>query len=170
MNWFGDKKKTTVIQPESSKSIAPAKALFISDYLNENRIGFFTKEHTGRHIFEKLIGSLAFADQKSAVEAIQAREAAGPTVIAPGIAMPHARMDGLSTIEAAFGIHNDDGAASDAARLYLLFLGPKKNMKLHLDFLASASSLFMSEGLCENLLQTRTPDAVMSHIRAAEKR
>src|SRR5205085_2664474 len=101
-----------------------------------------------RQVFGSLIGSLDLPDPGAALKAITAREEAGSTVIAPGLALPHARITGIHTIKAAMGICPTgiqySHAATAPVRLLMLFLGPAENMREHLAFLASVSALFQT--------------------------
>src|SRR2546423_994204 len=92
-----------------SKKPKPSKSSLIkvSDFLTEKSIAFFPAGPSKRQIFGSLIGSLDLPDRGEALKAILAREEAGSTVIAPGIALPHARITGITKIEAALGLCPD---------------------------------------------------------------
>src|SRR5689334_21481067 len=97
----------------------------------------------------------------------------GSTIIAPGLALPHARLEGLSKIEAAIGIcptgvtNPHDGG--NPIRVYVLFLGPADNMREHLYFLSSISALFQKDGFIDKLCTLATPQGVLHAIRQADK-
>ncbi len=145
--------------------------MHVSDCLTEKAIRFFPAGVSFQQVLEELIGSLELPDPAAALKAVQDREAAGTTMIAPGLAIPHARLPGLSKILAALGIcpKGVPHPSGDPIRLFLLFLSPKEKMREHLMFLAGVSSLFQVEGLIDALSQLATAEAVMEKIRAAEK-
>jgi len=119
------------------------------------------------------MGLLELPNPAAALKAVMDREAAGPTIIAPGIAVPHARVEGLSKIGAALGICPqgvfDSAVEGGKIRLFILFVGPVGNMKEHLGFLASVASLFQLDGFGESLLQQTTPARILETIKEAEK-
>lgn len=176
MGWFQDLKKKRRAEDAGtlpSPSSTPEKPIRVSDFLTEKTVAFLPTIASKQQAFGSLINLLKAPNPELALNAIMAREATGTTVIAPGLALPHARIDGLSTILAALGIAPsglvDPSTEGGPVRLFLLFLGPLQNMHLHLAFLASVSSLFQVEGLSDALLQLTTPEAVMAKIREAER-
>ena len=84
----------------------------------------------------------------------------------PAIALPHARIQGISTIKAALGIYPEGyESRTDGTRIYLilLFLGPADNMREHLAFLAAVSGLFQKKDLQEKLLKLASPERRSGH-------
>src|SRR6266404_2228145 len=117
----------------------------ISSYLSDQRILFFPAGPSKRQVIGSLIAALDLKDPTAAIKAILAREEQGSTIIAPGLALPHARVEGITRIEAAVGICpsgvHDPHSGGEPIRVYVLFLGPPDNMKEHLLFLANVSTL-----------------------------
>jgi mannitol/fructose-specific phosphotransferase system IIA component (Ntr-type) len=173
MGWFDKFKPKVSSGPTLNAERAPStRILRISDYLKPGNIAFFPAGPSKQQMLGSLIGSLELSDPGGALKSILAREEAGSTIIAPGLALPHARIMGISSIKAALGICPTGVQYSHTAggpvHLMLLFLGPAENMREHLAFLAGASALFQQEGLSEALLAQTTPKAVLEKIRAAE--
>lgn len=173
MDWLDKFKKKPQNAPSGAKSTLPPKILKVSDFLTAKNIAFFPAGPSKQQVLGNLIGSLDLPDPNAALKAILAREDAGSTVIAPGLALPHARIPGIPRISAAIGICPtgvvDSVAGGAHTYIFVLFLGPAENMKEHLAFLASVSALFQSEGLIDALVQLTTPEAVLDRIRQAEK-
>ncbi len=170
MAWFRSSKK------QSSKSAVratpAATPLHLSDYLAPSTIQMLPPGLSAAQAVERLIQLLNLADPAAAVQAVQAREASGATIIAPGLAVPHARLPGLPKVVAALGLCPTGLTAPGAdapIRVLLLFLSPAQQMREHLMFLAGVSALFQTEGLLEALLQITAPEAVLAAIRAAEQ-
>jgi len=175
MGLFGRFKKTASESGGSSamKGSGKSNLLRVSDFLTENTVVFFPSGPSKRQVFGNLIGALELPDPGTALKSILAREEAGSTVIAPGIALPHARITGISSIKAALGlcpsgIHYSH-AAESPVHVVMLFLGPAENMREHLAFLASVSALFQADGLVSFLLQLTTPQDVIERIKQVEK-
>ena len=82
---------------KKQKTTKPAwNPMRVSDVLSEKSIAFFPAGPSKRQVFGNLIGSLDLPDPSAALKAILAREEAGSTVIAPGVAIPHARFSGIT--------------------------------------------------------------------------
>ncbi len=146
------------------------KVLRVSDFLSERNICFFEPSASKQEILEELIRTLQLPDPEGALQAILARETAGSTVIAPGLAVPHARIGGLTGIRAALGfVKAGTPAHPDQPRIWLLFLGSADNMREHLAFLAGVSALFQAEGLINTLPQLPGAADVLAKIRATEQ-
>jgi PTS system nitrogen regulatory IIA component len=141
-----------------------SRILRISDFLKDENVIFFPAGLSKQQIFEKLIATLKLPDAGLALKAILDRELWGSTVIAPGLALPHARIPGITRIAAALGI----GSKEKSPQIVLLFLGPLNNPQEHLAFLASVSALFQTTGFLDTLAQLTTPEAVLTKIRDLE--
>ncbi len=169
MKWL---KKLTG-SPTEKKASPKTKIPSVSSYLSEKRIVFFPAGPSKRQVLGNLIGTLDLKDPSAAIKLILSREEMGSTIIAPGLALPHARMEGLSRIEAAIGICpsgvTDPHDGGTPIQVYVLFLGPADNMKEHLSFLSSVSTLFQQEGFIDKLTKLATPKGILHAIRQAEK-
>src|SRR5436853_2695359 len=112
------------------KAEQPVKTgvLRVSDYLTDKTIAFFPAGPSKQQVLGNLIGSLDLPDPGTALKSILAREEAGSTLIAPGIALPHARIMGISKIKAALGICPSgihySATEETPVKLMMLFLGP----------------------------------------------
>ena len=164
MKWL---KKVT---DEPGKSKVPA----VSGYLTDKRIAFFTAGPSKSQVLGGLIATLDLADPSAALKAILGREEIGSTIIAPGLALPHARVEGLKRIEAAIGVCptgvHDPHDGGIPIRVFVLFLGPADNMKEHLSFLSSVASLFQRKGFVDQLAKLASPQGVLHAIKQAEKK
>ena len=150
-----------------------AQAIRVSDYLTSDRIRFFENRPDHEFVFEELIKMIPFEDSASISAAIHAREEIGSTVITPGIAFPHARIPGLNQIAATLGICPDGvrtGPGKALIRLIFLFISPTENTRNHLRFLTSASSLFLTENLFDDLIALKTREAILEKIRGMESK
>lgn len=161
------KSKSPTTAPKSTASVRVTNALSVTG------VSFFPAGPSKRQVIGSLIGCLDLQDPGAALKAILAREEAGSTVIAPGIALPHARIQGISHVKAALGICPGgvqySSKVEDSVQLILLFFGPAENMREHLAFLASVSALFQKEELVNKILQQTSADTVLRLIADAEK-
>ncbi len=109
-------------------------------------------EPTDRIIFEHLIG----------------RERLGSTGLGKGVALPHARVDGISETRGAL-IRLDqavDFDAIDKQPVDLLFalIVPKHFTDEHLRVLAALAELFSDHSFCERLRSSQSVEEIYQHI------
>lgn len=98
------------------------------------------------------------------LEALQEREALGSTGLGSGVAVPHARIEGLSAVRAVF-VRLDTPVAYGSVDdrpvdlMFALFAPPRDGAE-HLRALAAVSRALRSPELREKLRQARTADAI----------
>ncbi|AQR60905.1 PTS IIA-like nitrogen-regulatory protein PtsN [Brevundimonas sp. LM2] len=97
-------------------------------------------------------------------DALMEREALGSTGLGNGVAIPHARLEGLPGIRAVF-VRLDTPVAYDSVDdrpvdLMFALLAPARNGAEHLRALAAVSRALRSAELREQLRQVRTVDAL----------
>ncbi len=98
------------------------------------------------------------------LELLLAREAEGSTGVGHGVALPHARVPGLTELRAVF-VRLDTPVDFDAVDdqpvdLMLALFAPEGDGVAHLRALARASRALRRAGLREHLRQARTTDAI----------
>ena len=98
------------------------------------------------------------------LDALAERETAGSTGVGYGVAVPHARLDGLQRMRAVF-LRLDHPVAFDSVDdlpvdlVFALFAPPDASTE-HLRTLARVSRLLRQADLREQLRQAKTPDAI----------
>lgn len=103
-------------------------------------------------------------DETSVLQALLEREALGSTGLGSGVALPHARIDGLDRIAAVF-VRLETPVAYEAVDdrpvdlIFALFAPPSDGAG-HLRALAAASRALRSAEMRQQLRQARTADAV----------
>lgn len=103
-------------------------------------------------------------DSGVVLDALIERENAGSTGVGHGVAVPHARLEGLSRMRGVF-VRLDqpvDFEAVDEQPVDLIFalLAPPNASSEHLRALARVSRMLRQGDLRDHLRQARTPDAV----------
>jgi len=97
-------------------------------------------------------------------DALLEREAAGSTGVGQGVAVPHARLPGLTRLRAVF-VRLEQPVEFDAVDdlpvdlLFALFAPPEASGE-HLRALAQVSRLLRRSDVREQLRQARSPDAI----------
>lgn len=103
-------------------------------------------------------------DEARVFEALLERETLGSTGLGAGVAVPHARLEGLDRVKAVF-VRLDTPVAYEAVDdrpvdlMFALFAPPKDGAE-HLRALAAVSRALRSPELREQLRQARTVDAI----------
>jgi len=99
-------------------------------------------------------------------EKLLQRERLGSNCLGHGIALPHARINGLNQAVGAFLLLAEgiDFDAIDRQPVDMLFalLVPEQATDEHLRLLASLAGLFKQESICQQLRQARDNNAIMN--------
>lgn len=127
------------------------------NYLQVNNILCGLSETDGKVVLEKLIGLLKrhfpALDIDYTRQEIESREALFPTMVAPGLAIPHARIPGLTEPLAAMACI--PGGCSfgtpDPARVMVLLLTPVDNPNLHIQLLSALALSFKDPAVTEKV-------------------
>ena len=105
-------------------------------------------------------------DQATVLDALLEREAAGSTGVGHGVAVPHARVEGLDQMRAVFVRLETPIAyeAVDGAKVDLLFalLAPADAGTEHLRALARVSRLMRQADLRAQLRQSRSAETILA--------
>ena len=104
-------------------------------------------------------------DMAAAAREVTAREELFPTVIAPGLAVPHARMPGmarplLGMICTPGGV--DFKSEMGPARVTLLLLTPTEDPNLHLQIISELARVFSDAAMVDRVLACSTPAEVLA--------
>ena len=106
----------------------------------------------------------ASTDQSNAIAKLQAREALGSTGVGHGVAVPHARLRGLTRMHGVFVRLETpvDYGAVDEAPVDIIFalLAPDDHPAEHLRALARVSRALRQAELREQLRQAKSADAI----------
>lgn len=105
-------------------------------------------------------------DEASTVDALQERESLGPTGVGHGVALPHARIDGITEVQGVF-IRLDkplDYGSVDRAPVDLVFalFAPRDAGVEHLKALALVSRTLRDPAVCAKLRANTEPDKLFA--------
>ncbi len=178
MSWF--QKKTpepSSDSPKTTPSARPAKGLKVSSILAEDTILFppegLDKAAVLQSLAAAVCGKAGIADWATFLAKVQEREQGISTTLDTGLSLPHARMDGISTILAGMAILKNpiaDPKQSDLSiRVMFLFFSPNKQeaFPLHLQLLRGVSSLFQP-ALIDQLTASSGPAAALELVKKIE--
>ena len=148
----------------------------ISDLLAANGVvlrGGASSKRQALHAVAEAASHVLNIDDARIFEALMEREALGSTGLGSGVAVPHARINGLDRVRAVF-VRLDTPIAYESLDdrpvdlLFALFAPPKDGAE-HLRALAAVSRALRSPELREQLRQARSADAIHA-ILAIEAR
>ena len=178
MSWF-EKKPTAAASdsPKAAPPARPAKGLKVSSILGVETILFPPEGQDKGAVMQALVaavcGRAGIPDWSSFLAKAQEREQGISTTLDTGLSLPHARMDGISTILAGMAILKKpvaDPKQSDLhIRVMFVFFSPNKQeaFPLHLQLLRSVSSLFQPS-LIDQLTAAAGPVAALELIKKLE--
>lgn len=116
------------------------------------------------HVVAEVAAQALNLDEARVFDALLEREALGSTGLGNGVAVPHARIEGIKRIRGVF-VRLDTPVAYDSVDdrpvdlIFALFAPPRDGAE-HLRALATVSRAMRSSELRENLRQARTLDAI----------
>lgn len=111
-------------------------------------------------------------DQSAAIDALQEREALGPTGVGNGVALPHARLDGVDQVVGAFVLLeapvNFDSVDRKPVDLAFALFAPREAGVEHLKALALISRTLRDTKLCAKLRANRDPSTLFTILTEAQ--
>lgn len=133
------------------------------EFIQPNNILCGVDEKNGQLVLGKLLAVLKRhfpeLDEEFAAKEINSREALFPTMIAPGLAIPHARIHGLEQplIAIACCPQGTDFGGAMPAKVMILLLTPINDPNLHIQVLAALAQEFADGDAVEKICALSTP-------------
>ena len=143
-------------------------------FLQANNILCGVTDSDGKIVLEKLMNLLKRhfpeLDIEYARNEVESREAIFPTMISPGLAVPHARIPGLHEPLTAFACIPDgcDFGTADKAKVMILLLTPVDNPNLHIQLLAALAKEFKEPDFVSRISQLSSPQEVIDIFNGEE--
>jgi two-component system, OmpR family, sensor histidine kinase KdpD len=158
---------------EPARSSTPVtQSMTLGDILSESRILVWevpmSKSDVIRQLAESIDGALAPMSPEQAIERIQDRESQGSTFLNEGVALPHARLKGLTAPQVALGVTHAGVLDAPTARpieVVFMLLTPEDNAAAHLRLLAAAGRALQERSLRQSLTQAGSPSEVLHALR-----
>jgi len=127
---------------------------------------------------QELAGALARLhpeiDERRLMEVLLEREELGSTAIGEGIAIPHGKLSGVTSVAAAFGRSprgiDFDSLDGSPTRLFFLLVAPEDSAGIHLKALARISRLLKDKGFRDRLLAGTTPEELYATITQEDEK
>ena len=149
--------------------------LFLADALTTGRIVLDLKASSMDAAVREAIGRVPAAELPASAEkiteAVLERESKMPTYLGRGLAIPHARLEGLAKPFLVFA-RSDKGipvtGSVDKARLLFILLSPVGTPKVQARLLTRIGGLMDSEYVEERLTEAKSPQAILEAIKAGD--
>jgi len=161
---------------EDESSIARGETpMSIADALTPGRIVLNLQAGSMPEAIENIIGAIPKQElpieSQTMLHALMQRAPSVPTYLEKGVAVPHARLEGLDQPMLVFA-RSEEGVELDAnqhAQLFFLALCPMETPNLEVRLLASITRLIDSEFVLHRLREAQTPEEVIETIRIGER-
>ena len=147
----------------------------ISEILLPEAVHAPLRVNSKKRLFQEIAGTAASRfnlDEQTVLAALLERETLGPTGVGRGVALPHARVDGVSSVKALFFKLDTpidfDSVDRKPVDLVFVLLAPPESGAEHLKALARVSRLMRDENTCAKLASTRDPQAIFAILTADE--
>lgn len=150
------------------------KKLTLLDALSSRLFTRELKASSRRMAIERLTSIACEAtglNQAQVEEAVWEREETLPTGIGNGVALPHARIEGIARPMVAVGI-SDAGIDFDApddklAHIIFLVLTPSRDPEAQLEITSSLARLFREHGMTERVMKTRSYTEFLALVKSS---
>ncbi|MFH1640389.1 MAG: PTS sugar transporter subunit IIA [Candidatus Omnitrophota bacterium] len=146
----------------------------ILEFLSKKAIIVDIKSVKKEDVIRELVESLVSAEeiegrnQSKLIEALIARESLGSTAIGQGVAIPHAKIEGVKKLVAAFGLSKKgvdfDSLDGESAHIFFLLVAPQDSAGPHLKALARISRLLKDKYFRDNLRACQDDMSVLKII------
>lgn len=141
----------------------------ISDLLNAQNIipslKAESKDDALRQMVDALQRSVGFDISEKAYHAVMERENIMSTGVGKGLAIPHGRVNGITTNYAAFSCLNEpiDYGSIDGKEVSMIFMlvGPETQNSLHIKLLSRISRLMNNDEFRESLKSATTAEQML---------
>ncbi len=143
--------------------------MLVSEIINQNRVSYLNSVSSKKRLFQEIANVLAIecgVSVDNIFNALKNREQLGPTGMGNGIAIPHAKIDGIEKISGMF-IRLEkpvEFESIDRKKVDLIFtiLAPPSSGVDHLKALAKVSRLLRDQNICSKLRSTEDISALFS--------
>jgi len=133
----------------------------------------YDKEEAIAELVEVLVRSGRIGDREGVLQALYDREAKGSTGIGGGVAIPHAKRDGVEGVLLAVGVSPDgiefDAADGELVRLVFLVVAETDNPGPNVEVLADIGYLMQVPGIYRRLIAAPDAAALIGVVRSVRE-
>ena len=151
-------------------------AVYLSGFFSEEDIVFDQTVPSAYNMIHALVGLLVANHlpgfkAETIVDAVLRRERLSPTVVGEGVALPHARIEGIERPYLALGVYPAGLPTPEGGKpvqLVFLLLVPEHQPARYLQILRALANLLREPGSAERLAAMRDSAEVMRFLRRSE--
>ena len=147
----------------------------LQDYLSQDRIFFLTKNKKSQAILELVELTCALVpalDRNRTVQAVEDRESIVSSWVAPGIAIPHARLPDLKDFVVSIGVSREgivyESVDGQPVHLLILILGDVGRADQHILLLAEVARTFRLEATRQAVLSAQSKTQIYQILQNPE--
>lgn len=127
-----------------------------------------TKEDVIRELAENLAAAHPGINDEKLIEVLLEREKLCSTAVDSGVAIPHAKLSGISDIIAGFGRSvggiDYDSLDAELTHLFIILVAPETSIGAHIQLLARISKIFRNPDLRAKLMTLETKEEIYDSI------
>jgi two-component system sensor histidine kinase KdpD len=171
-----ERRSTDFVEPSANATMAAVRpAGTLSRLLTPQRIIIWDDPASRQEVRKRLVDSIVSTTQGLSEEMVMKklaeREQLGSTFLNEGIALPHARLEGLETPQVALGLTRAgllDVVTEQPVSAVFLLLSPSTGANVHLQLLAKAGRALQNRELRQTLSRVSSPEEAMEAIQDFE--
>jgi mannitol/fructose-specific phosphotransferase system IIA component (Ntr-type) len=143
----------------------------LGKYLTKSTIAMTLKGQTPEEVLREMVELLCRAGKMDAthiddaVKALIRREKMMSTGLHDGVAIPHAKTNGVNGLVGAIAIKREgidfDSLDGKPARIFVMTLSPKDISVPHVQFLAEVAKILQTEDVRETILEAKSKDELI---------
>ena len=143
----------------------------ISDLISNDSIILEIDATSKKQVLEelsKIVADNSNLNQEKIFEVLEERENICSTAVDEGVAIPHGKLSGLSSIICVLAISKKgidfDSLDDKPTHIFILILSPENSSNLHIQALSTISKVFKNPELREKILKSTTIDEIYELI------
>lgn len=162
-----------MVGPVVQRILRRRKAIHFPDFIKGKAFAPGLRARTSGEAVEELaaaLGPLVGLRPEAIARAVLDRENIAATGLGGGLALPHARLDGLTAPAVAVGLSREgvdfDSPDGMPARLILLVLTPRHDDGAQLELMSSVSKIFKKPGVMAEALRAASPTEFLAALKS----
>ncbi|MSS71171.1 MAG: PTS sugar transporter subunit IIA [Candidatus Latescibacteria bacterium] len=158
--------------PEPAGAHRATSGRLLGDLLDFEQVVIWDDPASKQQVFRKLLEAIAAetpeVDLQRALQALEDRERQGSMFLNEGVALPHARVAGLTRPHVALGLTRAgilDAPLENPVEVVFLLLSSPEDARMHLQLLVAAARALQSRDLRRKLTEAGSAAAALTAIR-----
>lgn len=127
-----------------------------------------SKPEVIEELAERVSSVFTNINQERLVEVLMEREKLCSTAVDSGVAIPHAKLSGISNIIAGFGRSAEgidfDSLDAKKTHLFIVVIAPENSTGSHIQLLARISKIFRNPGLRADIMECESQEDIYEAI------